>query len=366
MTKHHQDAIRREPDSPDNADRRQFLKGSVAAGALLAGAGALALPVSPAFAAANGPPRKIMWVSHSVAEWNLALDVGFNDFAEQAGWTYQKVGVPGGSYSAEDNVNQVKLAIQAKPDVIISTITNPAVEAPLVEAEAAGILVILNNSSIEDIRAAHNWGFVGAGGYDQGLIVGRWLAKWLVDNGKKEGVISFGNAEPGHPVLNDRKLGGIAGLDETNAKAGTKFTVQEFADQSHDIAQSIPLYSSVMKGLGDQFLGFMPSGYSSMVAAFRMLEGAGVQPGQVPIAGTDTGPDINEGIEKGFINLAVEQELYNQAYLSAAAAWARLERLNIPPVMNTGTAIVTKDNLKFFADRTDIVLARAKELGLRL
>jgi ABC-type sugar transport system substrate-binding protein len=352
---------------PVNAGRRGFLRAGLAAGTAVAGAALIATtPRSVALAAANGKPRKIMWVTHSIGEWNLAVDVGFYDFCEQAGWTYQKVGVPGGSYSAEENVNQVKLAVQAKPDVIISTITNPAVEAPLVEAEKAGILIILNNSAIEDIRAPHNWGFIGAGGYDQGLIVGRYLAKWLVDHGKKEGVILFGNAEPGHPVLNDRKLGGIAGLDETNKKAGTKFTVQEFADQSHDIAQSIPLYSSSMKGLGDKFIGFMPSGYSSMVAAYKMLEGAGVPPGQVPIAGTDTGPDINEGIDKGYINLAVEQELYNQGYLSASAAWARLERLNIPPVTNTGTAVVTKDNLKFFADRSDIVLRRAKELNLRL
>jgi ABC-type sugar transport system substrate-binding protein len=120
-----------------------LLTGGLAAGAAVAGAALVAAtPAGAALAAANGTPRKIMWVSHSVAEWNLALDVGFNDFCEQAA-------VPGGSYSAEETVNQVKLAIQAKPDVIISTITNPAVEAPLVEAENAGILVILDNSSIE-------------------------------------------------------------------------------------------------------------------------------------------------------------------------------------------------------------------------
>ncbi len=349
------------------ANRRQFLGSGLAAGAALAGGGLVAAtPMNAAMAAANGPSRKIMWVTHSIGEWNLAVDVGFMDFCEQSGWTYQKVGVPGGSYSAEDNVNQVKLAIQAEPDVIVSTITNPAVEAPLVEAEAAGILIVLNNSSIEEIRAAHNWGFTGAGGYGQGLIVGRALAKLLTDAGKTEGVIVFGNAEPGHPVLNDRKLGGIAGLDETNTKMQTNFTVEEFADQSHDIAASIPLYSSVMKGYGDKFVGFMPSGYSSMVAAYKMLEEAGFKPGEYPVAGTDTGPDINEGIEKGFIQVAVEQELYNQGYLAAAAAWARLDRLNIPPVSNTGTAIVTKDNLKFFSDRSQIVLDRAKELGLRL
>ena len=49
----------------------------------------------------------------------------------------------------------------------------------------------------------------------------------------------------------------------------------------------------------------------------------------------------------------------------AAIAWARLERLNLPPLVNTGKAVVTKDNLKLFADRTNILLARAKELNLR-
>jgi ABC-type sugar transport system substrate-binding protein len=357
---------RRNRDKATGPSRRELIGSSALAGAVLAGTSlALGFP-SPAQAGANGPKRKIIWITHSIGEWNLAVDVGFDDFCEQAGWTYQKLGVPGGSYAVETNVNQIDLAIQEKPDVIVSTITNPAVEAPLVKAEQAGILIVLNNSSIEDIRAAHNWGFTGAGGFGQGQIVGQALAKWLLDHGKKEGVIVFGNAEPGHPVLNDRKLGTIAVLDETNKKSGTKFEVREFADQSHDIAQSIPLYSSTMKGLGDKFIGFVASGYSSMVAAYRMLEQAGVKPGTYPVMGTDTGPDINEGIEKGYIQVAVEQELYNQGYLAAAAAWARLERLNIPPVSNTGTAVVTKENLKFFADRADIVVKRAKELKLRL
>jgi len=37
-----------------------------------------------------------------------------------------------------------------------------------------------------------------------------------------------------------------------------------------------------------------------------MLEESGVPLGQYPVAGTDTGPDINEGIDKGYINLAIE------------------------------------------------------------
>ena len=123
-----------------------------------------------------GPPRKIMWVTHSQAEWNLPLDVGFSDFCAQAGWEYQKIGVPGGAWTVEDNVNGVKLAIQAKPDVLVGTVIDPAMEAIYEEAEAAGILILINNSHIPDVQARHvNWGFIGASGHAQGLIVGRKL-----------------------------------------------------------------------------------------------------------------------------------------------------------------------------------------------
>ena len=349
---------------PTQLNRRDFLKTGVSTGAVVASA-SLPLATPTAQAAAQGPARKLIWVTHSIAEWNLTNDVGFLDFAEQAGWSYQKLGVPGAAYSVESNINQVKLAIQAKPDVIVGTLSNPALEGVLTEAEEAGILVLINNTSIEEIRAAHNWSFVGPDGYDQGLLSGRHMGNHLVQQGRTGGVLSYGNAEPGHVILEARKQGTIDGLKEINEKHGTTFTVREFADQSHDLAQSIPLYSSVRNSLGDDLAGFAVGGFSSMVAAFRALEQAGFGPGEIPVGGFDTGPDINEGIDKGYIIYAVEQELYNQAYLTAAIAWARLERLNLPPLVNTGEAVVTKDNLQLFAERSDILLRRAKELGLR-
>ena len=95
------------------------------------------------------------------------------------------------------------------------------------------------------------------------------------------------------------------------------------------------------------------------------LEQAGVEPGKIPVAGPDTGPDIIGGIERGYIAFAVEQELYNQGHLPGAVGWSRLERGNLPPIMNTGTAVVTKENLELFRWRTEIEVARSEELGLQ-
>lgn len=361
------------PHHPTNriANRRDFMKTALAGSGALAG-GSLAVPVgaSAQDAAAPdtgvwGPSKSMVWVTHSIGEWNLAMDVGYNDFVAQSGWTYQKLGVPGGNYDLELNINQLQLAIRSQPDVLIATIANPALEPILVQAEDAGIVVLVNNTTIDDITDHHQWGYIGASGYEQGLISGRLMGTYLVEHGRTDGVVSFGNTEPGHPVIEERRKGTEDALNQINNDQGTSFTLQEFADQSHDLAQSIPLYSAVRNSLGDHLAAFAVSGFASMVAAFRMLQQAGVEPGVIPVGGMDTGPDITEGIGLGYIIYAVEQELYNQAYLASSAAWSRLQRLEIPPHVNTGTAVVTQDNLQFFADRAQIMLNRATELGLR-
>jgi ABC-type sugar transport system substrate-binding protein len=357
-----------EETSPAGVSRRDIMKtGMIAGGAAVLGGASLPLFTQAAMAEVGlGPPRKIIWVTHSQAEWNRALDVGFTDFGKQSGWEYQKIGVPGGSWTVEDNVNRVKLGIQAKPDVLVGTVIDFAMEDIYVEAEEAGILVVINNSHIDEIQARHvNWGFVGASGHAQGLIVGRKLIPILMEKGKTGGVLVYGNTEPGHAVLTARRDGIAAAAKEFNERDGTSFEVQEFYDQGHDMALSVPLYSTKMRGLGDDLAAFTPSGYTSMIAAFRMLEQNGVEPGEIAIAGPDTGPDIIEGIEKGYIQFAVEQELGNQGYLPGPIAWSRLERGNMLPIMNTGTAVVTKENLELFSWRSEVVVTRSKELGLQ-
>ncbi|MEM7445345.1 MAG: substrate-binding domain-containing protein [Pseudomonadota bacterium] len=348
--------------------RRTLLKTALGGGGALASAPLVAATSTAASAeddSVMGPPRRFAWVTHSIGEWNLAMDVAYNDFAEQFGWTYQKYGIPGGTYDLEGNINQIRLAVRSQPDVLISTIAASAIENALVEAENAGIVVLVNNTTIGDITDDHDWGYIGADGYSQGLISGRLMGQYLIDNGRNGGVVSFGNTQPGLPTIEERRRGTEDALNQINDDQGTSFTLQEFADQSHDLAQSIPLYSAVRNSLGDNLAGFAVSGYGSMIAAFRMLQQAGVPPGQIPVGGMDSGPEITEGIDLGYIIYAVEQELYNQAYLACSVAWSRLERNEVPPKINTGTAVVNKDNLQFFSDRADIVLDRANELGLR-
>ena len=237
-----------EETSQDGISRRGLLKaGMMAAGGAAALSGA-SLPLVSSAAKAEvglGPARKIIWVTHHVGEWNIALEVGFLDFCGQAGWTFQKIGVPGGAWSAEENVNRIKQAIQAKPDVIVAPILDLAVEEVLIEAEEAGILVLVNNTHIDEVRDRHvNWGYVGATGHAQGLIIGRTLIPDLIKSGVTGGVLAFGNHAPASPFLTARKQGIADAAEESNERDGTSFVVEEFLDHADDMAQSIPLYST--------------------------------------------------------------------------------------------------------------------------
>lgn len=300
-----------------------------------------------------------------IGEWNLYVETAFRDFCDLYGWTYQKAGVNDGAYGVVEQVNLIKQAIRAKPDAMVVTMTDAALEPALQEIEAAGITLILNNSCIEDIRRAHNWGFVGAPPYQQGLTCGRMLAEKAIAKGRTDGLIVYGIPIPGHSQLEERGRGVADGVKAVNDEHKSTFTVEHFADLSHDLAQSIPLYNAKRSSAGAQLVAFAASGYTSQLAAFQSLQQAGVPAGAILIGGMDATPDVLEGIRAGYISFAIEQELYHQGFMAAAAVWARIERGATQPIVDTSSAVVTLENVGRFADRVDIIMKRAAELGLR-
>lgn len=346
--------------------RRALQAGAMSALAvgLAACGGSTASAAAAASGSATGPKRSLVWISHSVGEWNLEVDVGFRDFCDAAGWTYQKLGVTSGTYSVQENVNAINTAVQKKPDVMISTMINAALEAPLQAAQKAGILVILNNAVIADIASKNNWVYVGADSYYEGVLCGSTLANNVVTSGRKDGTFVFGNLEPGNPDIENRKKGVEDGVASVNTSAGSSFTVEEFADNAHNAGQSIPLYQAQIQRLGDKLAAFVGGGQPSVENAYQAEVKSNVPAGKIPVGGIDISTIILEGITKGYVLLSVDQQLYNQGYMAAATAWSTLERLTQPCAVNTGTAVANKDTVSSFQNHVDVMTKRAKELGL--
>ena len=101
-----------------NESRRRFLGAGAAA---TAAAATLGLPL-PGKAATGewGPPRKLIWVPQALGDWDTAMQVGYKDFCEMLGWSYQRIGNP--NYSVENHVEQVNNAIAAGANIIITSL----------------------------------------------------------------------------------------------------------------------------------------------------------------------------------------------------------------------------------------------------
>src|SRR3954447_19592401 len=67
----------------------------------------------------TGKARKLVWVA-AVDQWNLGVDVGFNEACKLLGWQYEKVGYPLAKYSAATHVDAIKRATIARPDVLVA------------------------------------------------------------------------------------------------------------------------------------------------------------------------------------------------------------------------------------------------------
>src|SRR4051812_34677338 len=101
--------------------RRNFL----AAGGLTGVALAMGMPSLAASAQAGkfGPSRKVFWVPQATGGWNIPIRAGQRDFCAMVGWEYQHTGDP--VYSVENHVAQVRNAIAAGANVIVTELENP-------------------------------------------------------------------------------------------------------------------------------------------------------------------------------------------------------------------------------------------------
>jgi ABC-type sugar transport system substrate-binding protein len=358
----------RKKDRCTGLERRQFIK----AGAALAGTGLIAGPAvglfpKPAVAASAGPKRKLIWVVHEVGVWNLPLDVAFSDFAQLAGWEYQKVGSQP-QFTVEGETKDVTAAIQAKPDVLVTTMPGDGL-LPVLKQAASSVPFLAMNNSFNDTLIMKELpsffgGFFGEIPEISGGTVGEGVVKELLRQGKKSGIVAIGNPVPGHEFVERRASAMKAAIKAFNEKNGTNFTADEFDDKSLDVAAAVPIYKTYIRAHEADLGGFASLGNFPATAIIQAMKEINIPPNKYPIASIDTAPVTNQGVKDGYVLFIYDNQYYTQAYMPAATAWQYLERgfkglLRYP----TGS-VVTKDNIDAVIQRDDNLAKRAKDLGI--
>jgi simple sugar transport system substrate-binding protein len=242
------------------------------------------------------------------------------------------------AWQPETMLNQFREALAAKPDCI-AIMGHPGNDAfmPLVEdAEKQGVLITVGNSPLTQIQkqfGSKGTGYAGVDLYTGGAIT----AQKMIDAGLKKGdkVLEYGLLGEAERGQSDK------GLKETLEKAGMKVDYIEISPEANaDASLAVPVLTAYLaknpdvKGIGTQH-----GGITSIIA--QALQAAGKKPGDVIVGGIDLAPATIDGLEKGWITVTLDQQLYLQGFLPVLQCVLSKKYGFAGLSVNTGADVVT-------------------------
>lgn len=221
----------------------------------------------------------------------------------------------------------------AKPDAILIAPTDvTAMQKPLEVAAAAGIKVILVDTTTEDpgyaasAIASDNEGG-GKAAFD--------AIKQLNPNGGKVMIMS---TDPGVSTLDAR----IKGF-ETAAKADSKFTYLNVQYSRNDPATAANLITSALQKDPDIVGVFAANLFSAEGTATGVRQAK--KSNTVKIVGFDAGPNQIKALREGTVQALIAQQPATIGQYGVDEAVSALDGGTVTPKVQTGFTIITKDNV---------------------
>lgn len=209
-------------------------------------------------------------------------------------------------------ITQFQQAMASKPDGI-AVMGHPGDSAfdPLIDqAESQGIKVTVMNTELPQAEAKYatqGMGYAGATLYDAGAALAKEALK-------------RGNIQPGSRVfvwgLKSQPGRGerTKGITDTLSKAGMKVDYLEINDATNsDPAAGVPVFTGYVSKHPDVKAMFIDHGNLTSTLPTYM-KAANLSPGSVYTAGFDMSPATVQGIQKGYIDLVIDQQEWLQGY----------------------------------------------------
>ncbi|PKQ27107.1 MAG: sugar ABC transporter substrate-binding protein [Actinobacteria bacterium HGW-Actinobacteria-4] len=218
-------------------------------------------------------------------------------------------------------------------DAIAITPTSPNVAAELQKAVDAGIAVVLIDNDIPDWDGKS--ALVATDNYAGGVLAGEWLRENLPEGAK----IAVMAGVLGNPSLDARVDGMIEGLDgwaEIVANIATDCDQTKGLNAGQDILTANPELDAIYAACGPPLIG-----------ALEAITAAG-RDGQLITVGFDASPDEVAAIIAGRQTASIAQFPANMGSLGVQAAFDAARGMSIEANIDTGTALVTKDNAADF------------------
>jgi ABC-type sugar transport system substrate-binding protein len=242
----------------------------------------------------------------------------------------------GQGQSATDTAGQINLIesmVSQGVKGIAITPVSPELVPALDKAVEAGVKIVLMDNDIPSWKGKS--AVVATNNLEGGKLAGKWLATQLKAGDK----IAVLEGVPGVPALDDRVKGMVEGLGGLNVKvvgkAPTNCTRELGVSGAEDLLTANPGVAAIYAACGPPALG-----------AIQSIAHSGK--GHVILVGFDALPEEIKEIKAGHEDASVAQFPKKIGELGVATLIKVIKGDAVPPFVDTGTAMVTKDNVNDF------------------
>ena len=292
--------------------------------------------------------RDITMVTHdaSTAYFNPTI-AGLHDACEQLGWNGNFTG-PTGGHSVEEQLTILESTVDARPDVIATTITDPqAYDFVVEEALANDIFVITYDTNAltrDEMREKYGqaFGYAGDDAFAGGYVCGLAGAERLPDDADR---VTIGTCCPGHSAL-EARADGIA-LALQHEIEGIEVDVLEYTGDAGEGVSRLESHIAATDGL-DGLIG--TDAFSWFIA--EAIRNQGVED-EVLGGGFDLEIPTLEAIQDGVMNYTIGADPYSQGYMPTVLSWVYLDRGMPAKDYPTGSEVIDADNVDAAMQRSE-------------
>jgi ribose transport system substrate-binding protein len=255
-----------------------------------------------------------------------------------------------GAWQADVNqeVTVLEQVIAKKPAGIAVTCANPdGLKAPINKAIAAGIPVVTFDA---DSPSSNRYCYLGTSNFNAGATAARYMGKIL--GGKGEIAVSTVTGQLNHE---ERR----AGFVRTLTKEYPKIKVAATGNDNNDQTKAATLVAGFLQA-NPNLKGIFCTDSSGGVGAGAALREANAV-GKVKIISFDTDKGTLDLIKEGIVSASIAQGTWNMGYWSLqylynvkhnlvkpVNGWKSKGINPLPGVVDTGTNVVTKNNVDAF------------------
>lgn len=295
-----------------------------------------AVPAAPAGTRLGGVSKTL------TNEYWRSLGEGYEAYAKKAGAevVYQA------AQSEGDQLGQLSIAenliSQGFAALLLSPQTDNNLQPALESAEAQNIPVVNVNDAV--IPGARH--YVGNVQRDNGVRV----AQWFIENRPQGGKVAVIEGQAGVFAAGQR----TKGFSETIAKDG-KFTVVASVPGNWDRQVAYDAASTILQQNPD-LIGIYANNDGMALGVVEAVKAAGLKD-KVVVFGTDGISDAYASIKAGDLTGTVDSFPVLTGEVAAEVALRLVGKQELPRVVSTPQALITKDNIDTFAVKGDALRA---------